>query len=56
MIELRAAATGGGGRLYVTGVQPQVLSAIRITSLDELLMIRADVQAALDELAELDSC
>ncbi|MEV6489860.1 STAS domain-containing protein [Actinoplanes sp. NPDC051633] len=52
MINLRAAATGGGGRLYVTGVQPQVLSAIRVTSLDELLMIRDDVPAA---LAELDS-
>jgi anti-sigma B factor antagonist len=52
MIELRAAAVDGGGRLYVTGVQPQVLSAIRVTSLDELLMIRDDVPAA---LAELDS-
>jgi anti-sigma B factor antagonist len=52
MINLRAAAAAGGGALYVTGVQPQVLSAIKVTSLDELLLIRDDVPAV---LAELDS-
>ena len=47
MIALHKAA---GGRLYLTGVQPQVRSAITVTSLDQLFLMRDDLAAALADV------
>jgi anti-sigma B factor antagonist len=51
MIALHKAARDGGGRLYLTGAHPQVLAAIRVTSLDRLFHIRTDVDAVCAEIA-----
>ncbi|GAA0810401.1 STAS domain-containing protein [Spirilliplanes yamanashiensis] len=51
MISLHKAAAERGGRFYVTGANPQVLSAIRVTSLDRLFLIRPDVGTVLAEVA-----
>jgi anti-sigma B factor antagonist len=50
MISLYKAAARTGGRLYLTGVGPQVASAIAVTSLDQLFLVRPDVTGALAEI------
>ncbi len=50
MITMHRAAQRHGGRLYVTGARPQVLAAIRVTSLDRLFEVRPDVAAVFAEL------
>ncbi len=50
MIAMHRAARRHGGRLYVTGARPQVLAAIRVTSLDRLFEVRSDVAAVCAEL------
>jgi anti-sigma B factor antagonist len=50
MISIYKAAAKTGGRLYLTGVNPQVASAIAVTSLDQLFQVRPDVPAALAEI------
>jgi anti-sigma B factor antagonist len=50
MIAMHKAAQESGGRLYVAGAHPQVLAAIRVTSLDRLFQIRDDVAVVCAEL------
>jgi anti-sigma B factor antagonist len=50
MISLYKAAAKAGGQLYLTGVGPQVASAIAVTSLDQLFLVRADVAQVLAEI------
>lgn len=50
MIAMRRAAVDAGGGFFVTGVQRQVMSALRVTSLDQLLQVRDDVAVALAEI------
>jgi anti-sigma B factor antagonist len=50
MIAIYKVAAKTGGRLFLTGVNRQVASAISVTSLDQLFQVRPDVPAALAEI------
>lgn len=49
LILVQQATQGGGGRTFLAGAQQQVASALAMTSLDELFVMCADVDAALRE-------
>jgi anti-sigma B factor antagonist len=50
MIAAYKTTAAGGGNLYVTGAHPAVMTAITITSLDQIFRIRDDVASALSEI------
>lgn len=50
LIAAHKAAAAGGGRLYLADVTPSVLTAITVTSLDQLFALRPDVDTILAEI------
>jgi len=50
LVSLHKQTTAGGGRLYLASAGPQVLDAITITSLDQLLRVRDSVDAVRHEI------
>ncbi len=50
LIMVQQATDAGGGRTFLAGTQRQVTSALTVTSLDDLFVMCADVDAALREI------
>jgi anti-sigma B factor antagonist len=51
LIATYKSATAGGGRTYVAGATPTVLTSMRVMTLDRLFLMRDTVDAALAEMA-----
>ena len=50
LIAVRQSTAAAGGRTFLAGTQRQVSSALTVTSLDQLFVMCADVDAALREI------
>lgn len=51
LIAAHKATLARGGKLYLAAVAPNVMTAITVTSLDELFLIREDVASVYAEIA-----
>lgn len=49
LVALHKRTTAAGGRLFLVHLRPQVADAISVTSLDQLLRVRASVETVLAE-------